>query len=108
MSDRFRWLARRHRRHLRGPAVALRYRGLRSSDVLLAGYPRSGTTWLTFMLAEVLSGVPSTWASTGKLVPAVGRHQCAPALLQSDGRLPRTHEQRGPAHAVPAYVVRKP
>ena len=52
MSDRFRWLARRHRRHLRGPAVALRYRGLRSSDVLLAGYPRSGTTWLTFVLAD--------------------------------------------------------
>ena len=108
MSDRFRWLARRHRRHLRGPAVALRYRGLRSSDVLLAGYPRSGTTWLTFVLAEVLSGVPSTWASTGNLIPAVGRHRSAPALLPSDGRLLRTHERRRPGGGGAVYVVRDP
>ena len=43
-------------RVLRRPVVALRHRGLLSEDAFIVSYPRSGTTWLRFLLCESIAG----------------------------------------------------
>ena len=100
--------ARFRSRVLRAPTVRRRYAGLRPDDALLASYPRSGTTWLRFLLSEVLSGTPSSFDPDGTVVPYVGDHAGAPAILPGDGRLIMTHETlpAGPRRVL--YVVRDP
>jgi hypothetical protein len=101
-------LARFRSRHLRKPAVALRYRGLGPSDGFLASYPRSGTTWLRFLLSEILTGRPSSFDTDGTAVPYVGHHEGAPEILPGGGRLVMTHETRFRGERRVLYVIRDP
>jgi hypothetical protein len=89
---------------LRMPAVWFRQRGLTSNDVLIASYPRSGSTWLRFMLYEVLTGQPSGFTAVNQAIPAVG--QRVRALLPEGGRLLQTHELRSKLGPRVIYMVR--
>ena len=100
--------ARFRSRILRTPAVARRYRGLVPSDGFLASYPRSGTTWLRFLLSEALTGRPSSFDADGTAVPYVGDHDGAPEILPGGGRLVMTHETRFRGERRVLYVVRDP
>jgi Sulfotransferase domain len=103
---RLRWRLRRLRPLLRKPRVVLRHRGLHPADVVLDEYPRSGGTWLTFMLAEVLFDRPIDFESEGSFVPPVGSHRATPAILPDGGRLLRTHEPFRTDYPKAVYVVR--
>jgi hypothetical protein len=85
-----------------------RYRDINPTDLFIASYPRSGTTWLRFLLFELLTGEPSGFVSVNKSIPYVGEHQRAPRLLPNGGRVIKTHEVflRGVGSAI--YVVRDP
>lgn len=95
-------------RPLRLPLTALRYTGLRPNDLFVASYPRSGTTWLRFLLYELLTGTPAEFVPVNEGIPYVGKHRAAPELLPSGGRVIQTHETflRGVRSAL--YVVRDP
>ena len=95
-------------RSLRLPLNAFRYRGLRPNDLFIASYPRSGTTWLRFLLFELLIGEPAEFVPVNQAIPYVGKHRGAPDLLPSGGRMIQTHEAflRGVTSAI--YVVRDP
>jgi hypothetical protein len=84
-----------------------RHRGLDPADALLASFPRSGNTWLLFMLAELLTGDEVDFMEAITAVPLVGRHRGAPALLPGGGRLIKTHEayRRTPVRRA-VYLVR--
>src|SRR6266851_1462404 len=45
------------RTKVRAPLIWIRHRGLNSSDVFLASYPKSGSTWLRFQLFEILTSL---------------------------------------------------
>lgn len=87
-----------------------RHRGLRSQDVVLVSYPKSGMTWLRLMLGYVLAERDVDFDTVRDLLPPLGRHRAAPALLSGGGRVARTHEPMrviapGPSERV-VYVVR--
>jgi hypothetical protein len=94
--------------YLRRPLNLLRYRGVGRRDLFVASYPRSGTTWLRFLLYELLSGSPAEFVSVNDSIPYIGKHGAAPRLLRGSGRLIQTHEayRHGVASAI--YVVRDP
>lgn len=91
---------------LRAPLIWWRHRGLNASDVFLASYPRSGNTWMRFLLSEVLTGA-AEFQNVGFLIPNVRRHRKAAALLGS-GHLIKTHEKYRREYKKAIYLVRDP
>ncbi len=84
--------ARFRNRVLRTPLVRARHKGLGAHDVFLASYPRSGTTWLRFLLYETLTGESARFGVIRSAVPSVGKQADARPVLDGGGRLIQTHE----------------
>jgi len=97
---------RASRTRLRVPLVWLRHRGLTPEDVFIASYPRSGSTWLRFLLLELLTRDTAGFDSVNHLIPDVGRHRGIPALLPAGGRLIKTHEAYRKVYQRAVYIVR--
>jgi hypothetical protein len=91
---------------LRGPLVRRRHRDLTESDAFLASYPRSGTTWLRFLLYEALTGEQARFGMTRNAIPSIGKHRQARPVLSGDGRLIQTHEPFCDGDRRVVYVVR--
>ncbi len=89
-----------------GPLAWIRHRGIRPSDVFVASYPRSGNTWLRFMLYEILVGQSSSFVNIHQLVPDIGQQDAALPLLAQDGRLIKTHEPYRREYKKAIYLVR--
>lgn len=106
MSALTRWRARASRTRLRAPLAWIRHLGLNASDVFLASYPRSGNTMLRFVLAEVLSGTPSSFDSIQRIVPEIGVQVRALPLTSGGGRLVKTHEPYRRTYRRVIYIVR--
>ena len=90
------------------PMTWYRHRGIRPADVFVASYPRSGNTWLRFMLYEILVGKSSSFKNVHSLVPDVGKQGSAIPVLAEQGRLIKTHEPFLPIYAnhKSIYLVR--
>jgi hypothetical protein len=86
--------------------VWVRHRALRPSDVFVASYPRSGNTWLRFMLYEILVGESSSFKNVHQLVPDIGMQNKALPVLAEEGRLIKTHEPYLPQYKKAIYLVR--
>ena len=91
---------------LRVPLVWMRHRGLQANDVLLASFPRSGNTWLRFILAEILTGRPIDFDNINHFIPEMGMQRGAAAVLPGNGHLIKTHETYRPEYRRAIYVVR--
>jgi Sulfotransferase domain len=94
------------RRAIRPITARVRSIGIGPTDVLVASYPRSGSTWLRFLLTEVLTGEPAEWDAVNRTIPDVGRHLDAPATLASGGRLVKTHDRYAGRVRRVVYLVR--
>src|SRR5580704_18750665 len=77
---------------VRNPVVWWRHRGLAPADVILGSYPRSGSTWLRFVLYEILSGESSSFDKVNAGLRGISDYQHAPGLLPENGRFIGTHE----------------
>jgi muconolactone delta-isomerase len=86
----------------------MRHRSFRASDVFVGSYPRSGSTWLRFMLLEILAGQASGFANTNEMLPDVGKHRAGAAVLPGNGRLIKTHESFREEYRKAIYLVRDP
>ena len=91
---------------MRLPLVWVRHRGLQRSDVFVASYPRSGNTWLRFLLAEILAGHKIDFDNINRYIPELGRHRSAAALLPQHGVLIKTHEPYRTEYKKAVYLVR--
>lgn len=86
------------------PAVALRWkRNMAPNDTLLASYPRSGSTWLRFLLFECVTGQPANFSS----VDTYGSWK-GPGVLPGGGRLISTHERYCDIDRKVVYLARDP
>lgn len=101
--------------HLRGAArrsgfrravTWQRHRGLNQHDLFVASYPRSGNTWLRFLLADLVAQRDIDFAAVEAVVPVVGRHADAPRALPGGGRVIKTHEPFRREYRRAIYIVR--
>jgi hypothetical protein len=91
---------------LRVPLVWSRHRGVNANDIFVASYPRSGSTWLRFLLFETLTKKDAGFDNVNRVIPDVGMHADATPLLSNRGRLIKTHEPFRPEYRRAVYVVR--
>jgi hypothetical protein len=92
---------------LRRPVTALRHRDVRPEDTFIASYPRAGSTWLRFLLQEILMEQPSTFPNVNRVIPQVGFHRDA-YRLPNGGRFIKTHEAFRPEYQRAIYLARDP
>jgi estrone sulfotransferase len=92
---------------LRGPLTRIRHWGLDRNDAFIASYPRSGNTWLRFVLFDILvSDQTSGFDEVNHIIPDVGLHKPAIPLLPGAGRLIKTHEPFQKEYRKAIYLVR--
>lgn len=92
---------------LRAPLNWVRHWGLDRNDAFIASYPRSGNTWLRFVLFDILvSGQTSGFDQVNHIIAEVGLHQPALKLLPGEGRLIKTHEAYRQPYRKAIYLVR--
>jgi len=102
---------RRLRHHItstkvRAPIIWWRHLGLKSEDVILGSYPRSGSTWLRFTLFEILTGKPSSFDSVNSAFRGLKDHRQGLPLLPGGGRFIGTHESFRASYRRAVYLVR--
>lgn len=90
---------------LRNVAIAVRHHGLVDDDVFLASYPRSGNTWIRFLLTDLTTGEAPGFPQVDRLIPRVGLHAEAPALAAGH-RLIKTHEPHRNEYRRAVYLIR--
>ena len=72
---------------------------------MVISYPRSGSTWLRFLLYEVLSGEPAEFGSVQAGIPGLTAQREARPLLPAGGRMMSAHDL-GRHRGRTLYVVR--
>jgi hypothetical protein len=90
---------------LRTVATAARHRGLRADDLFVASYPRSGNTWVRFLLMDLATGHRPDFPQVDRAIPRVGLHEAAPDLAAGH-RLIKTHEPYRGDYRRAVYLIR--
>jgi hypothetical protein len=80
------------RTKIRNPLVWSWHLGLKPQDAFLASYPRSGSTWLRFILFEILCGENAGFRKIEDRLPEIHTHRGVGPILPGGGRLIKTHE----------------
>ena len=90
--------ALRRNRAARTAAALYRHRGCGPHDVILASYPKSGNTWLKFLLADVLLDSEPDFERSERAIPLLGRTAAGAAPLPGGGHLWKSHEPYSPLY----------
>ncbi len=93
---------------VRAPLVWMRHQSLRANDIFFASYPRSGSTWLRFVMYESIAGESSGFGNVNTSIPDVKDHKTGLPLMPNGGRLIKTHEVYHPEYKKAVYLVRDP
>lgn len=83
----------------------IQHSNLKSSDSFIVSYPKSGSTWLRFVLYEIMNNLPSSFEDVNKKIPTVGKHFNKDFNTQY-GRFIKTHEPYRDNYKKAIYLVR--
>lgn len=69
----------------------LQHFGVSENDIIIAGYPKSGSTWFRFLLYEILTGKDATFEEVNNFIPTIGK-QFNRNIKIDNHRYLKTHE----------------
>jgi hypothetical protein len=88
--------ALRRNRAVRTATALYRHRVCSAEDVVVASYPKSGNTWLKFVLADLLAGHETDFDLAERAIPLLGRPRAGTVELPGGGHLWKSHEPYSP------------
>ena len=88
---------------LRQPVLWYRNRNWTANDAFVGEYPKSGITWLRFLIYEALTRKPATWVDVNRTI--IDRSFAAP-VFANGGRVIPTHEPYRQEYHKAVYIVR--
>jgi len=98
--------AKAARSKIRVPMVWSWHLGLKPQDMFQASYPRSGSTWLRFMLFEILCGEEAGFRKIEDRLPEIQWQRGKTGILPNGGRFIKTHEQYRSEYKRAVFLVR--
>ncbi len=98
--------AKAARSKIRIPFVWKWHLGLKPQDVFQASFPRSGSTWLRFMLFEILCGEEPGFRKIEDRLPEIQWQRGKAGILPNGGRFIKTHEQYRKEYKRAVFLVR--
>jgi hypothetical protein len=98
--------AKAARSKVRVPLVWSWHVGLKSEDVFQASFPRSGSTWLRFMLFEILCGEEAGFRKIEDRLPEIQWQRGKTGIFPNGGRFIKTHEQYRTDYKRAVFLVR--
>lgn len=90
------------------PTVAGRDMTVFQDDTFLVSYPRSGNTWMRFLIAQAKTGQPQTFQTLEQVIPDPWIFPDAALLQFPRPRIIKSHEAYDPHYAKVIYLVRDP
>lgn len=97
------------RRYLDRNRPASRQVEVREDDIFIVSYPKSGNTWMRFLLANLLnSGTDVGFDNIETLAPDIYAHPNRRLNLMMGPRLLKSHEYFDPRYRNVIYIVRDP
>jgi|SRR5579871_799374 len=98
--------AKAARSKIRVPLVWSWHIGTKPEDIFFGSYPRSGSTWLRFMLFEILFGEEPGFRKLEDRLPEIQWQRGVKGVLPNGGRLIKTHEQWRKEYKKAVFLVR--
>lgn len=80
---------------------------IRKDDRFLVSYPKSGNTWMRFLLAKLLSD-DTGFDSIEQIIPDIYRHPDSELAKITSPRILKSHELFDPRYGTVLYLVRDP
>jgi hypothetical protein len=94
---------------LLGREMAARDVEVRPDDVFLVSYPKSGNTWVRFLVGNLIAGDGSvTFADLETVIPDVYKHTASWFERLPGPRTIKSHEYFDPRYPKVVYIVRDP
>ena len=81
---------------------------VRSDDVFLVSYPRSGNTWMRFILGSLIHNVDVNFDNMERYFPDIYRNTCSQLESLKNPRYLKSHEPYDNRYQKVIYIVRDP
>jgi len=81
---------------------------IKATDIMLTSYPKSGNTWLRFLIGNLISDFHINFDNIEKVIPDIYRTHNYKLLEFSLPRIMKSHEYYDPRYKKVVYIVRDP
>ena len=82
--------------------------GIFADDIFLVSFPKSGNTWMRFLIANLLANDAATFSNIERKIPDVYKNTRNQLARISRPRILKTHEYFDPRYKRVIYIVRDP
>ena len=89
----------------KGPGRAVT---IKKEDIFITSYPKSGNTWLRFLLANIINDKNVDFSNIEKIIPDIYRNKDSNLLKMPAPRILKSHEYFDPKYPKTVYIVRDP
>ena len=95
-------------KHLLGRRPACRFVDVRDDDIWLVSFPKSGSTWMRFLIGNLIEDDPVDFSSIERVIPDIYANSLLNLCRRPSQRIIKSHEAYDVRYKKVIYIVRDP